>query len=78
MIPTKKDFMHGSINECYCCQRQVECLYFRCSTWICCKCFPWWLASERPSEVHNHAAPYVPRLGRFEINRKYPDLRKRL
>jgi ribosomal protein L37AE/L43A len=79
--PKDIDFAHGRTEECYICKRyNVKCLYFNLSLWICAKCFPWWLQSQRPTEVHHHAAPYVPRLQsdpdkRFD--RRFPDLRKR-
>ena len=80
--PKDTDFAHGSTEQCYICKSyKVKCLYFSMSTWVCAKCFPWWLQSQRPTEVHHHAAPYVSRLQsesdkRFE--RRYPDLRKRI
>ena len=80
--PTEADFSHGSPQTCYVCERYgVKCLRFGGMTHVCAKCFPWWLLSQRPTEVHHHAAPSFPSyIPRFEVTRerpKRPDMRKR-
>lgn len=59
--PTEQDFKHGQDKTCYVCESfHTKCLKFS-MIWICAKCFPWWLASQKTTEIHHHAAPYIPR-----------------
>ena len=79
--PTEKDFEHGKVTTCDCCDRfAVHCLLFDCK-WVCAKCFPWFLQVQAGSrkEVHHHEAPYVPPVvqslkhDRFHLPRRLRD-----
>ena len=63
MKPKESDFAHGGVEQCQVCERYfVHCLRFGGTTWVCALCFPWWVAARQPTEIHNHAAPYVSRI----------------
>jgi hypothetical protein len=69
--PSEPDlFAHGQVEQCNCCRNLVKCLHLECES-VCAKCFPWWIAAQKPSVVHHQAAPSTSSFYKQQLMRRF-------